>query len=185
MVASRDHPQIALKAAIRTGSWVLALRSPATRVHRAKTTRGSASLRRVFSLRLLQELWRVSTRFAVTGGGALGRIAAKLGLQLDQIGEDVGPLAAQLAIISGRANLGRDDRAAMSRKICRRTSPLSGALRPKSSIQAGMRPIAALRAKTFSARCGGTRFTNGWGRHLMDGSNKPARCSRLTLPCAG
>jgi len=38
--------------------------------------------------RALQELRRVMARFA--RGGAFGRIAAELGLQFDQVGEDVG-----------------------------------------------------------------------------------------------
>ncbi|MCK1341131.1 hypothetical protein IVB38_35325 [Bradyrhizobium sp. 38] len=42
----------------------------------------------------------MSTRFATTQGGAFGRVAAELGLQLDEVGEDVG-LAAQLAISGG------------------------------------------------------------------------------------
>src|SRR5262245_8670649 len=47
--------------------------------------------------RALQELRRVMTRLtiaAVTGSGAFGWVAAELGLQLDEVGEDVG-LAAQ------------------------------------------------------------------------------------------
>ena len=39
--------------------------------------------------------WRPSPVAAVTRGGAFGRVAAELGLQLDEVGEDVG-LAAQL-----------------------------------------------------------------------------------------
>jgi hypothetical protein len=46
-------------------------------------------------LRLLQELWHGPTRFTIARGGAFGRVAAELGLQLDEVGEDVG-LAAQL-----------------------------------------------------------------------------------------
>src|SRR5690349_19368983 len=48
--------------------------------------------------RALQELRRVMARLtiaAVARSGAFGRVAAELGLQLDEVGEDVG-LAAQL-----------------------------------------------------------------------------------------
>src|SRR6478736_6433356 len=55
--------------------------------------------------RALQELRRVMTRLA--RGGALGGVAAELGLQLDQIGEDVG-LAPQL--VGDHRRLARDRR---------------------------------------------------------------------------
>src|SRR3954468_12311906 len=48
--------------------------------------------------RALEELRGMMARLAVTAvtrGGAFGRVAAELGLQLDEVGEDVG-LAAQL-----------------------------------------------------------------------------------------
>src|SRR5438128_5275248 len=48
--------------------------------------------------RALEELRGVVARLAlgaITRGGAFGRVAAELGLQLDEVGEDVG-LAAQL-----------------------------------------------------------------------------------------
>src|SRR3954471_4213325 len=59
--------------------------------------------------RALEELRGVmaslATLAAVTRGGAFGRVAAELGLQLDEVGEDVG-LAAQL--VGDHRRLARD-----------------------------------------------------------------------------